>query len=179
MEYEAYEWSLSEWMGPLGGYLLNQLILHIEINRFHNKLAKKKEWTFKLLRALTDCTCVCFPNPISPRAGQTCPNPVQTRTPVKNQWVEYLNWSKTPCFHKGGPYEWYQCCLWALKCKEKTFFQTAISRELSDWGTKSGSQIEDFCENLILSPSLSKSIHPGVREKKKKLGDRSAPPWML
>ena len=30
-------------MGPLGGYLLNQLILHIEINKFHNKLAKKNK----------------------------------------------------------------------------------------------------------------------------------------
>ena len=33
---------------------------------------------------------------------------------------------------------------------------------------KSGSQIEDFCKNLILSPFLSKSLHPGVQEKKEK-----------
>ena len=52
--------------------------------------------------------------------------------------------------------------------KKNFLFQTAISRELSDWDTKSGSQIEDFCENLILRPFLSKSLHPGVQEKKKK-----------
>ena len=36
--------------------------------------------------------------------------------------------------------------------------------------TKSGSQIEDFRENLILSPFLSKSLHPRVQEKGKNWG---------
>ena len=34
----------------------------------------------------------------------------------------------------------------------RIFFQTAISRELSDRDTKSGSEIENFYENLIFSP---------------------------
>ena len=62
------------------------------------------------------------------------------------------------------------------KCKKKNFFQTAISRELSDRDTKSGSEIEDFSENLIVSPFLSKSIPTGVQEKREKLGGRCAPP---
>ena len=62
----------------------------------------------------------------------------------------------------------------------ETTFQTAISREESDWDTKSGSQIEDFCENLILSTFLSKSLPPGVQEKKGKgLGAILPPPHVL
>ena len=54
--------------------------------------------------------------------------------------------------------------------RKKLFFQTAISRELSDWDAKNGSQIEDFCQNLFLSPFLSKSLHTGVQEKGKSFG---------
>ena len=43
-----------------------------------------------------------------------------------------LNWSETPYFHKGGPFRMVPKLPLAAKCKEKTFFQTAISRELSD-----------------------------------------------
>ena len=41
----------------------------------------------------------------------------------------------------------------------------AITPELSDLDTK----------NLIVSPFLSKSLPPGVKEKRKKLGGRSPP----
>ena len=57
------------------------------------------------------------------------------------------------------------------KVKENTFFQAAISGELGD----SGCKIEDFCENNV-SLFSSKSLPPGVQEKMKKLGGRSAPP---
>ena len=43
------------------------------------------------------------------------------------------------------------------KVYEKNFFQRAISRKITERDTKSGSKIEDFCENLIVSPFLSKS----------------------
>ena len=56
------------------------------------------------------------------------------------------------------------------------FLQTAISRDLRDLDTNSGSEIEDFCENLIVIPFLSKSLPPGGQEKVKMLGGRSAPP---
>ena len=65
--------------------------------------------------------------------------------------------------------------------RKKLFFfkQLCISREQSDRDTKSGPLIEDFCENLTVSPLLSKSLPPGIQEKRKKLGDRSAPPQAL
>ena len=63
-------------------------------------------------------------NPISSVVGQICPDPAQTRIPVKNKLVEIL---------------------------------------------KSGSQSDNFCENLILCPFLSNSLHPGVQEKMKML----------
>ena len=65
-----------------------------------------------------------------------------------------LGWSKTPYFHKGGSLRTVP----KLPEKKETFFfkQLHISWELSDWDTKTESEIEDFCESLIVSLFLSK-----------------------
>ena len=67
-------------------------------------------------------------------------------------------------FIRGDPYEWCQSCLWAPKCKEKTFFQTAISRELN-WR---------FLRELNCKP-IFEQVPPGVQEKRKTLWVISAP----
>ena len=58
----------------------------------------------------------------------------------------------------------------SAKMQEKNlfFFETAISEELSDRDTKSGSEIEDFYENIFVSP-LSRSLPPEVQEKRSKI----------
>ena len=81
-----------------------------------------------------------------------------------------------------------KCMLKPLFTVEKTFrlvrgslsqkrlifnpYKWCQSWELSDRDTKSGSQIEDFCENFIVSPFLGKSLPAGVQEKRQNLGDR-------
>ena len=68
-------------------------------------------------------------------------------------------------------------------------FQTAISHQYpivnpiqsnpSDRDTKRGCKIKDFSENLLVTPFLRKPLHPGVQEKREKLGVRSPPtPWL-
>ena len=81
-----------------------------------------------------------FLNPISPggEGRQICPNPAQTRIPVKNQWAEILiisvwsgdHWVGQKCLIRGGPYKWCQSCLWALKCKKT--FSNSYYRGLSE-----------------------------------------------
>ena len=82
--------------------------------------------------------------------------------------VKKLSWSETTYFYKGGPLRLGPKLPVEPKCK--IFFKTAISWELSDRDTKSGSLIDDFFENLIESSFLSKSLPPGVKENRKKLG---------
>ena len=68
-------------------------------------------------------------------------------------------------------------------------FQTAISHQYpivnpiqsnpSDRDTKRGCKIKDFSENLLVTPFLREPLHPGVQEKREKLGVRSPPtPWL-
>ena len=45
---------------------------------------------FTLLTLFTLFILFKLLNPISPRGRQICPHRVQTRIPVKNQWVEIL-----------------------------------------------------------------------------------------
>ena len=62
----------------------------------------------------------------------------------------------------------------ASERRNARFFPTAISQEQRDQDTK----IEDFCENLIVSTFLSKSLPAGVQEKRKVFGGSSAPPGL-
>ena len=78
---------------------------------------------------------------------------------------DHLVGQKRLIFKRGDPDEWCQSCLWAPKCKEKTFFQTAISRELN-WR---------FLRELNCKPILNKSLQE-FRKNGKRFGSYLPPP---
>ena len=72
--------------------------------------------------------------------------------------------SASTLFHLGGKGGGRSAPI-VLNQRKEHLFQTAISRKQSDLDTWIGSLSEDFWENLILGPFLSKSLPPGVQEK--------------